>query len=39
MKSKVYFTKNVTKESLVAIYEKLCVDLTGKIGMRNYVLI
>ena len=34
MKSKVYFTKNITPESLIKIYEKLNVNLTGNIGVK-----
>ncbi len=46
MKSKVYFTKNVTEDSLVKIYEALGVNLPGKVavklhsgeeGNRNYL--
>ena len=33
-KSKVYFTKEITPESLVKIYEKLGVELTGKVGVK-----
>lgn len=33
-KAKVYFTKNITAESLIKIYESLNVDLTGKIGVK-----
>ena len=32
--SKVYFTKNITPESLIKIYEKLDVELKGKIGVK-----
>lgn len=34
MKSKVYFTKNITSESLINIYEKLGVKLGGNIGVK-----
>ena len=33
-KSKVYFTKNITPESLIKIYEALGVQLTGKVGVK-----
>ena len=33
-KSIVYFTKEITPESLTRIYEKLGVDLKGKIGVK-----
>ena len=33
-KSKVLFTKNITPESLVNIYEKLGVNLEGKIAVK-----
>jgi len=33
-KSKVYFTKEITEESLVKIYEKLGVELKGKVGIK-----
>ena len=33
-KSKVYFTKKITAESLINIYEKLGVKLTGKVGVK-----
>ena len=33
-KSKVYFTKEITPDSLIKIYEKLCVNLTGKVGVK-----
>ena len=32
--SKVYFTKNITPESLIKIYETLGVELKGKIGVK-----
>lgn len=32
--SKVYFTKEITPESLIRIYEKLGVDLKGKVGIK-----
>lgn len=31
---KVYFTRNITKESLVKIYEKLGVSLNGKVAVK-----
>lgn len=34
MKSKVYFTKEITSDSLVKIYESLGVDLKGKVGVK-----
>lgn len=34
MKSKVYFTKKITDDSLVKIYESLGVDLKGKVGVK-----
>lgn len=34
MKSKVYFTKNITPEKSIEIYEKLGVELTGKVGVK-----
>lgn len=33
-KAKVYFTKEITAESLIKIYETLGVELTGKIGVK-----
>ena len=33
-KSKVYFTKEITPESLVKIYEKLGVNLKGKVAVK-----
>lgn len=33
-KSIVYFTKNITPESLVTIYKKLGKDLTGKVAVK-----
>ena len=33
-KSKVYFTKEITSENLIKIYEKLGVELTGNIGIK-----
>ncbi len=33
-KAKVYFTKEITPESLIRIYEKLGVKLTGKVGVK-----
>lgn len=34
MKSKVYFTKEITPESLEKIYEALGVELKGKVGVK-----
>ena len=34
MKSKVYFTKNITPESVIKIYEALGVELPGKVGVK-----
>lgn len=34
MKSKVYFTKEITPESLIKIYESLGVKLEGKVGIK-----
>ncbi len=34
MKSKVYFTKEITPESLIKIYEALGVDLDGKVAVK-----
>lgn len=34
MTSKVYFTKKITPESLIEIYEKLGVNLGGKVGVK-----
>ena len=34
MKSKVYFTKSITPESLIKIYEALGVELTGNVGVK-----
>ena len=33
-KSQVYFTKEITPESLIKIYEALNVDLKGKVGVK-----
>jgi hypothetical protein len=33
-KAKVYYTKNITPESLIKIYESLGVNLTGKVGVK-----
>ena len=33
-KSIVYFTKEITSESLIKMYEKLGVKLTGNIGVK-----
>ena len=32
--SKVYYTKNITSDSLIKIYEALGVNLTGKVGVK-----
>lgn len=34
MKSKVYYTKNITPESLIKIYEVLGVNLEGNVGVK-----
>ena len=34
MKSKVYFTKEITSENLIKIYEKLGIELKGKVGIK-----
>ena len=34
MKSKVYFTREITPESLIKIYESLGVELTGTVGVK-----
>lgn len=34
MKSKVYFTKNLTKESLVEIYKTLGIELKGNVAVK-----
>lgn len=34
MKSKVFFTKNLSKESLVNIYKKANIDLPGKVAVK-----
>ena len=34
MKSKVFFTKTITSDSLIKIYEKLGVKLNGKVGVK-----
>ena len=34
MKAKVYFTKDITPDSLIKIYEALGVELTGKVGVK-----
>ncbi len=34
MSSKVYFTKEITPESLIKIYKALGVDLPGKVGVK-----
>ena len=33
-KAKVYFTRNITSDNLIKIYEALGVDLKGKIGVK-----
>ena len=33
-KSKVYFTKEITPDSLVKIYQALGVELKGKVGVK-----
>ena len=33
-KAKVYFTKNITSDNLIKIYEALGVKLTGKVGVK-----
>ena len=33
-KVKVYFTKEITPESLIKIYDKLGVELNGKVGVK-----
>lgn len=33
-KAKVYFTKEITSEKLIELYEKLGVELTGKVGVK-----
>jgi len=33
-KAKVFFTKNITSENLIKIYESLGVNLTGKVGVK-----
>ena len=33
-KSKVYFSKEITAESLIKMYEVLGVDLPGKVGVK-----
>ena len=34
MKLKVYYTREITPESLIKIYEALGVDLPGKVGVK-----
>ena len=34
MKTKVYFTKEITPDSLIKIYEALGVELTGNVGVK-----
>lgn len=34
MKSKVYFTKEISKESLVKMYKALGIELTGKVAVK-----
>ena len=33
-KAKVYFTKEITEESIVKIYEQLGIKLTGKVAVK-----
>lgn len=33
-KAKVYFTKNITSDNLIKIYEMLGVKLNGKVGVK-----
>ena len=33
-KSKVYFTKEITQDSLIKIYESLNIELNGNIGIK-----
>ena len=33
-KSKVYFTREITPENLIKVYEALGVNLTGKVGVK-----
>ena len=33
-KAKVFFTKEITSEKLIELYEKLGVELTGKVGVK-----
>ena len=33
-KSKVYFTKTITPEKLIEMYNKLDIKLTGNIGVK-----
>ena len=35
MKSKVFFTKEISADKLIEIYEKLWVDLPGKVGVKE----
>lgn len=35
-KSKVYFTKEITSESLVKIYEALGIELKGNVGVKYH---
>ena len=34
MKSKVYYTKNITQENLIKIYEALGINLDGNVGIK-----
>lgn len=34
MKSKVYYIKDITSDNLIKIYEKLGIDLPGKVGVK-----
>ena len=33
-KSKVYFTKEISSDSLIKIYDKLNIELKGKVGVK-----
>ena len=33
-KAKVYFTKEITPQSLIAIYKALGVELSGRVGVK-----
>ena len=34
-KAKVYFTKEITPQSLIAIYKALGVELSGRVGVKS----